>query len=386
MLKTQKLRLKLPYYIIYFIFFFVNGAIEKAFPLYLTEFGISGKLYGSIFSIISASQIFLPYIVGNLSEKLNPSKITIFSIIVTILSYVFLLNNSNLYILILLGILTYSVRVIFNYSLGNNILINVKSENRSQYISIRDIFLFSGMSLGIFIYSQLNKYKSIAYTSKYWSYLYILVIIYIIIYFLNDIKLFDKKEKGLNKSVFNIFSVLKNKVVSSYIIINIILNFSDACQKFIPVLAISIGVESDIFLRYSSIFILLNSIIAYFLSEKLENKNRKKIFVIDIFMDLVPYLLFALTNNKYIFIFGMFILQMKDVLLPISFSYTLDLFDEGTELKVLGFSSTVSNLVNIVAPIIIGFTWDIYSGKIFIIGAIFVLISGIIAIRTMPEL
>lgn len=386
MLKTQKLRLKLPYYIIYFIFFFVNGAIEKAFPLYLTEFGISGKLYGSIFSIISASQIFLPYIVGNLSEKLNPSKITIFSIIVTILSYVFLLNNSNLYILILLGILTYSVRVIFNYSLGNNILINVKSENRSQYISIRDMFLFSGMSLGIFIYSQLNKYKSIAYTSKYWSYLYILVIIYIIIYFLNDIKLFDKKEKGLNKSVFNIFSVLKNKVVSSYIIINIILNFSDACQKFIPVLAISIGVESDIFLRYSSIFILLNSIIAYFLSEKLENKNRKKIFVIDIFMDLVPYLLFALTNNKYIFIFGMFILQMKDVLLPISFSYTLDLFDEGTELKVLGFSSTVSNLVNIVAPIIIGFTWDIYSGKIFIIGAIFVLISGIIAIRTMPEL
>ncbi len=386
MLKTQKLRLKLPYYIIYFIFFFVNGAIEKAFPLYLTEFGISGKLYGSIFSIISASQIFLPYIVGNLSEKLNPSKITIFSIIVTILSYVFLLNNSNLYILILLGILTYSVRVIFNYSLGNNILTNVKSENRSQYISIRDIFLFSGMSLGIFIYSQLNKYKSIAYTSKYWSYLYILVIIYIIIYFLNDIKLFDKKEKGLNKSVFNIFSVLKNKVVSSYIIINIILNFSDVCQKFIPVLAISIGVESDIFLRYSSIFILLNSIIAYFLSEKLENKNRKKIFVIDIFMDLVPYLLFALTNNKYIFIFGMFILQMKDVLLPISFSYTLDLFDEGTELKVLGFSSTVSNLVNIVAPIIIGFTWDIYSGKIFIIGAIFVLISGIIAIRTMPEL
>ncbi|QOW61320.1 MFS transporter [Treponema pedis] len=357
--------------------------MENFYPMYLTVLKFNGKQIGFIFSIISAAGIFLPGLTGIISQKKNPYWIAVCGILCGAFFSILFGFRENFISVMLLGISIFFIRSVFNFSAGNSIIVSIDADKRSSYIAVRDLFLFAGMSLGIFLFPKLLKICMAKHSIFYWNALYLFpILLLVILLYKNNTHIEDEKEEKTHRH--KLFDVLKDKPFMYFLIVNILLSISAACSGFIPILAITIGFDIDKFMTYNSLFIILNSVAAFFLSKTLADKKRKTIYLIDIFIDCVPYLLFALTENKNIFLTVFLILKLKDIFMPISFSYILDIFDDKSISAVLGLTESVNNAVSIISPIIIGILWDYISTKIFLIATFFSCISGIIAWKKLP--
>ena len=130
---------------------------------------------------------------------------------------------------------------------------------------------------------------------------------------------------------------------------------------------------------------MINAISAYFISKRVTEHNRKSLFMIDIFTDFVPAVLFALSNSKLLFMVGLFISSIKDVFAPITFSYIVSCFNEEEGFMALALLGSISSLFSVIFPIIFGYMIENDSQLLFGISAGLILVSVLIAKVLMPD-
>ncbi len=377
MIKLKKLLQ--PYFLVYFLFFFINGALESFYPMYLEKLKFTGKEIGFAFTVINFSQIFLPTLTSTLTNKFKAKKVVTTGLLIILTFSLIIYNQKYLLGVVVLGIIIHMARPIFNFSLGNDILVSVDSEERGKYLSIRDLFLFGGMSIGIFAFSILVKNNGLRFSFNIWNLLYIVLIIYIVKHFQQN-----KHNEEIEEDSGKLKSVIKEKNLLVVIVINVLLTFSYACTKFVPILAMNIGFKIDEFMKYQSLFIIINALMAYKLADHFAKKNKRKVYLTDIAVDVLPFTLLALNLSKVGFIIAFLILQLKDIFSPVSFSYVMDLFEEKNITTVLGLLESINNCVGLIAPLFIGFLWDIIGIKIFYFATAITILTAVVAFIRLP--
>lgn len=147
-------------YIVYFCVFFSLGSLDTLIPLDLEE-DFSSRTYGMFLTIMSFTEIFLPTCASFLSNKFGARKVTIyyFSLAIICAFFMEITNNSNVFVVFL--IIICCSRTIFNFSVGNEIIFHVEDSKKGKFFAVRDMFLFSGISLGLFIAGIMTKYIKI---------------------------------------------------------------------------------------------------------------------------------------------------------------------------------------------------------------------------------
>ena len=73
----------------------------------------------------------------------------------------------------------------------------------------------------------------------------------------------------------------------------------------------NIGFKIDEFMKYQSLFIIINALMAYKLADHFAKKNKRKVYLTDIAVDVLPFTLLALNLSKVGFIIAFLILQLK---------------------------------------------------------------------------
>lgn len=198
-------------YLIYFLYFLADGPLEELLSYFFYSY-YSTSEYGTFLSVLNILNIVLPTFIAIASYNFNEKKINvIFSFLVVLGSALLaIFGEVNLYILFFSALLICCGRTAFNNSVGNKINFCVPSDQLDKFFSIRDLFLYSGISVGIMISGTLVRY--IGYSKVF----VLLSIIYLIhLFFVNKIQ-FTSEETKEDKDKFNfksLLKILKNKEI-----------------------------------------------------------------------------------------------------------------------------------------------------------------------------
>ena len=85
------------------------------------------------------------------------------------------------YLLIAVLVVLACARTGFNYSLGNDINYEIEDDHRGKYFAVRDLFLYGGISLGLFLGGQLVKVIGVSGMYAAAGLLYVLPLVMIVI-------------------------------------------------------------------------------------------------------------------------------------------------------------------------------------------------------------
>lgn len=375
-------RRNLRLFFVYFCFFFFNGPLEQSLPLFFDSRGYSTFLYGVFLSCSNGIGIILPAMVAFLTINFNYRIITSVGLLISMVSGILLCRSESSLLVIVLTLLLCSGRSFFNFSFGSAVTTLIPSEDRAQYFVIRDIFLFGGISLGLFLGSYIIDRLSIDIMYLLFSLGMSISIVQIIIFY--------KKGKNTDASIsgkdtsFKL-SNLKNKTVFSLIIIQCLKLVYGTTVEFVPLLGVKIGVDYDSILKLLSFVTFVNVILSFFLAYYSNGKGKKNLFILDIVIDIIPCMLFAFTKSIVVYMIGLVISSIKDALAPLSFAYLYDCLDQDMTVAVVGLIESTSNVVGIIAPILIGAMWQFSYRIVFVLGAIACFLATLIGILNLPD-
>ncbi len=148
---------------VYFLFFFFNGPLEQSISLFFDSKGISTSTYGIFLALNNGIDITLPALVAYLTVKVNYKFVTTTGLMITIVSGLLLGLSSGGWMIISLALLMFMGRSFFNFSFGSVVTASLPAKSRSNYFVIRDLFLYGGISLGLFIASGIIQKFNISY-------------------------------------------------------------------------------------------------------------------------------------------------------------------------------------------------------------------------------
>ncbi len=393
-MKSYKNVLKSNYiiiYIIYFSFFSFNGPLETSMPLLFEKIGLGERNYGYLLSIINILHVFLPGFVAYLANKINSSYIAILAMVLSLLGSIFLGFSSNIYMVFIFALLLYSGRTFFNFSFGNSVNYSMDNSDRGKYFALRDLFLFGSISIGLFAASYLTKIYGVQKIYSIFSFGFIIPIIFILIYRNKNKTIKIETEEEKNNSEINnkmlIKELFRDKLFWSFLLIEIGTIVYSTALSFLPLLGTSIGISVSKVMSIFGVVTIINSIIALILGHLSDLGGRKWLYVFDLAFDILPSIVFAFTQNIFLFSIGILLTMIKDALAPSSFAYFFDCFEEEKKgVFVQGLLSSIGNALSFIAPIIIGILWIESKKIVFIIGAFGTAFSAVIAALFLPNI
>lgn len=370
-------------FLIYFCFFFFNGPLEQSLSLFFDSRGFSTFLYGVFLSCSNGMGIVLPAIVAFLTINYNYRLITSVGLLISMVSGILLCRSESFLAAIVFALLLYSARSFFNFSFGSAVTAFIPAEDRAQYFVIRDIFLYGGISLGLFWGSYIIDKLNIDIMYFVFSLGISISVVQIIVFY--------KKGQNTDASVskkhtsFRL-SNLKNKTILSLISIQCLKLIYGTTGAFVPLLGVRIGIDYDRILKLLSFVTFANTILSFFLAYHSNEKGKKNLFILDILIDMIPCFLFAFTKSMVVYTIGIIISSIKDALAPISFAYLYDCLEQDTTVAVIGVIESTSNAVGIIAPILIGAMWQFSYRIVFILGATACFLAALIGILNLPDI
>lgn len=372
-------------YIVYFCVFFSLGSLDTLIPLDLEE-DFSSRTYGMFLTIMSFTEIFLPTCASFLSNKFGARKVTIyyFSLAIICAFFMEITNNSNVFVVFL--IIICCSRTIFNFSVGNEIIFHVEDSKKGKFFAVRDMFLFSGISLGLFIAGIMTKYIKIRSVLILFSaFLFVPTIIMClfgkqILYKVGNGNFTDER-KSMNEYLRMLKKLFRKREFVVLLLIGILTSVYSSCQAFLPFLASKIGLNYQEILSSFAAITIINVIIALFIGDFSDNNEKKYLYLIDLGSDLVPVIIFAFTNNVILFYIAIFLSSLKDIFAPTSFAYKYELFgkyEDELSRTGIGILESVTNLVSFFMPTVIGFLWGYIDAGIFCIAAFCIILSVLV--------
>lgn len=200
-----------------------------------------------------------------------------------------------------------------------------------------------------------------------------------------DIKETTDNEKEEKPTFEKIITLLKNKVVIALTLIYLASGVYATAYDFVGQIGLRLGINVSLLISFSGILVFVNALIAICITNSCSIKRRKNYFLFDIVFDVVPALIFAFTNNAYLFIFSLFLTSIKDIFAPITFAYIVSCFNQEDGFIALGLLGSISSFISILFPIIFGYLIIENYQLLFLISAILILISSVIAKVLLPN-
>lgn len=367
---------------IYFLFFFFNGPLEQSIALYFDFKGVSTAIYGIFLALNNGIDIILPTAIAYFTIKSNYKLVTTAGLLLTIISGILIGIASGNLVIVCLALIMFMGRSFFNFSFGSVVTANLPSKNRANYFVIRDLFLYSGISIGLFVASIIIAKANISYVYILFSIGLISVVCLIL--FDKSIDLSDKRERQ-SKAPFK-FSFLKNKTVFSLILIQCLKMIYGSCIVFVPLLGTKLGINYNKILTTFALVGVVNVLVSFVFSYISNEKGKKGFYIVDIAIDIIPCLLFAISDHFIIYILGIVVSTIKDAFAPISFAYLYECLDENTTITMLGIIESASNILGILVPIIVGMLWEYSYRSVFLLGAVACGIAVIIGVKNLPDI
>lgn len=373
-------------YLIYFFFFVSSGPLQNILSFFYFNY-FSGMEWGIFLSINNFVSVFIPTLTVSLCLNKDIFKVASFGVIISSLGGVLigLFGSNNLVLLYLGSLFLFSGRIVFNNSYGNYINYKISNLNLGSFLAMRDIYLYGGISLGSLICGMFIKYFGYNVMFLLISFGFIFVLI-----------MLNRNEKGNSVNTVNSGNssinvkekfkyLFNNKIILVISFIYFTGAFYSSSYNFVGKIGLDLGVSASTLISFSGIIVLINAFLSLIISSSINPKKRKYFFVFDIFFDAFPAFIFAISKNPNLFMFAYFLSLIKDVLSPISFAYIISCFSDQEGMLALGLLGSISSLMNIIFPSLIGFLWDKYFTQILIISAILCILTSILSFFAMPN-
>ncbi|MDE6621873.1 MAG: MFS transporter [Lachnospiraceae bacterium] len=382
-------------YLLYMLFFMVDGPVQNMLPVLLEEKGQPARYYGYLLALINACCVVVPGLAGILAVKFSAYRVAAAAMIAAIVTGCMACGVNQAYLLIAVLVVLACVRTGFNYSLGNDINYEIADEHRGKYFAVRDLFLYGGISLGLFLGGQLVKVVHVNGMYAAAGLLYVLPLIMIFVVWREcgvrkdgpeadsaaDAE--DETQERVSWSVFR--RIAGDKKFWSYMIVKFFANIYGVAMEYLPLYALTIGISVSNVMSIFSFMTLFNAVGALFVSHMGDLKGRKWFYVFDIGFDALPAMIFLLSHNVPIFVIGIVLSMVKDVFASVSFAYFYDVFDDHNGTIILGIVESFSSAVGIIMPVVIGWVWEVSPQLVFGIGAVGCLLSAGVAAVFLPD-
>jgi len=385
------------FFLLYALFFLASGPLEKAVPLVIAYHGFSEATYGIFLSVVSFTFIFAPTAIAYLSiKKFGPYLLGALGTFIGFLGSIMLrFDILPAWLIFLFCYMILLSRVIFNYSIGNKINTVIESHNRSKYFALRDLFLFGAISVGLLSGGFLTARFNVLYLYFIFSSLFMVTCLFIFVMrthgilsseVLHSVQNLSHDIKKETEEELTLTLVLKTKHFWAFALINVFTSVYSVSARFLPLLGLQLGFDVSNLLILVGVATIANAIFGLILGYFFDMRSRKIIYLIDIFIDLIPALVFAFTRSMVFFVIAYVITVLKDVFAPISFSYFFDCFPESNAQFVLGLLSSIDGITSTVVPILVGFLWLKSHRLVFIVGAAGIMGAFLIALLALPSI
>ena len=196
----------------------------------------------------------------------------------------------------------------------------------------------------------------------------------------------DAEEEAEERVSWRVFRrIAGDKKFWSYMIVKFFANIYGVAMEYLPLYALTIGISVSNVMSIFSFMTLFNAVGALFVSHMGDLKGRKWFYVFDIGFDALPAMIFLLSQNVPLFVFGIILSMVKDVFASVSFAYFYDVFDDHNGTIILGIVESFSSAVGIIMPVVIGWVWEVSPQLVFGIGAVGCLLSAGVAAVFLPN-
>ncbi len=380
-------------YLLYMLFFMVDGPVQNMLPVLLEEKGQPARYYGYLLALINACCVVVPGLVSILSVKYNAYRVAAAAMIAAIVTGCMAFGVNQTYLLVAVLVVLACARTGFNYSLGNDINYEIEDEHRGKYFAVRDLFLYGGISLGLFLGGLFVKHTGVSGMYAAAGVLYVLPLVMLLIVRQEcgagkegqktDSDAEEEAEERVSWSVFR--RIAGDKKFWSYMIVKFFANIYGVAMEYLPLYALTIGISVSNVMSIFSFMTLFNAVGALFVSHMGDLKGRKWFYVFDIGFDALPAMIFLLSQNVPLFVFGIILSMVKDVFASVSFAYFYDVFDDHNGTIILGIVESFSSAVGIIMPVVIGWVWEVSPQLVFGIGAVGCLLSAGVAAVFLPN-
>lgn len=377
------------------LFFMVDGPVQNMLPVLLEEKGQPARYYGYLLALINACCVVVPGLAGILSVKFSAYRVAAVAMTAAIVTGCMACGVNQAYLLVAVLTVLACARTGFNYSLGNDINYEIADEHRGKYFAVRDLFLYGGISLGLFLGGQLVKIVRVNGMYAAAGLLYVLPLIMIFVVWRECGARKDEQEtdsaadaedetkERVSWSVFR--RIAGDKKFWSYMIVKFFANIYGVAMEYLPLYALTIGISVTNVMSIFSFMTLFNAVGALFVSHLGDLKGRKWFYVFDIGFDALPAIIFLMSHNVIIFVIGIILSMVKDVFASVSFAYFYDVFDDHNGTIILGIVESFSSAVGIIMPVAIGWVWEFSPQLVFGIGAAGCLLSAGVAAVFLPN-
>lgn len=380
-------------YLLYMLFFMVDGPVQNMLPVLLEEKGQPARYYGYLLALINACCVVVPGLVSILSVKYNAYRVAAAAMIAAIVTGCMAFGVNQTYLLVAVLVVLACARTGFNYSLGNDINYEIEDEHRGKYFAVRDLFLYGGISLGLFLGGLFVKHTGVSGMYAAAGVLYVLPLVMLLIVRQEcgagkegqktDSDAEEEAEERVSWSVFR--RIAGDKKFWSYMIVKFFANIYGVAMEYLPLYALTIGISVSNVMSIFSFMTLFNAVGALFVSHMGDLKGRKWFYVFDIGFDALPAMIFLLSQNVPLFVFGIILSMVKDVFASVSFAYFYDVFDDHNGTIILGIVESFSSAVGIIMPVVIGWVWEVSPQLVFGIGAAGCILSAGVAAVFLPN-
>lgn len=375
------------------LFFMVDGPVQNMLPVLLEEKGQPARYYGYLLALINACCVVVPGLVSILSVKYSAYRVAAVAMIAAIVTGCMACGINQVYLLVAVLVVLACARTGFNYSLGNDINYEIEEEHRGKYFAVRDLFLYGGISLGLFLGGQLVRISNVSNMYAVAGVLYILPLVMIFVVCREcgagkngrneDSIADDESPERVSWSVFR--TIAGDKKFWSYMIVKFFANIYGVAMEYLPLYALTIGISVSNVMSIFSFMTLFNAVGALFVSHLGDLKGRKWFYVFDIGFDALPAMIFLLSHNVPVFVIGIILSMVKDVFASVSFAYFYDVFEDRNGTIILGIVESFSSAVGIIMPVVIGWVWEFSPKLVFGIGAAGCLLSAGVAAVFLPD-
>lgn len=375
--------------LLYFTFFLANGGMENNIPFVFDAREMSEASYGIFWSIINVLEVMLPLVIVFFNQKFSPAAINVIFLAMAVIScFVISFAGSNRFVFTAL-LMIYLVRIVFNFSVGNEINIAVPSEKRSEYFAVRDIFLYGAIAVSTYVSGKIIEYTKI-------EYIYVILSIGFVIAGICtfQVRHIVGNENGteetpkLSDYLLQMKNIIRNRIFLALLIIQIASVVYSVTLKFVPLLAVDKGISIAVFLKYTSLFTIVNCLGSLILAYAVKGDNKKAVYIFDIAFDIISALFFVISKNPFVFLAGYGISLLKDMFAPVSFGYMYQCIEKLGKPEdapvVLGLLTTISNVANICIPLVVGIYWQQCFVPILLVSAGCLLVAVLVGTWILP--
>ncbi|WP_029688485.1 MFS transporter [Thermoanaerobacter sp. A7A] len=371
-------------YLLFFAFFFVVDSFETLLPLYLKEVKMNATILGTIVFLANLLRTVSSTPIGHLGDTIGYKRLVLFIFLLLIVAFLCLAIFKIHITIFLLSVLILASKTPFNITLNPMLALMVESNKRGSAFGVRDIFLYSGITLGMLVAGLLTQY---GFHIVFLANGILLLLMLPLVFILKESKVSEKAEDIKQKSKFwaQLREIKNKKVLKVFSVIVFLTSFASGTLVFIPLKGSEIGIADNFILYTFAGSSFLAAILSYVGGRITDLFNRKNLFLVNLVFTLILYVFLYLSSSITAFVISILLYTTILVFAPIYPVYFFDCFSEQDAGKAWGIVSTFSLVAEMIAPLIWGAIWDTSSqGMIFIFAGLFVIFAIILSLIYLP--